>query len=102
MIEFASNRLVIAAALCVIGAATAAQQPVFVDTPTLPLTMTAAKAAGGAPGPGEAAIRPAPFVMETSGHVEADGSVSTTCAAVPSATPHAVAASRPITKLEAR
>lgn len=102
MFQFPSRILLSAAAICVIASAAAAQQPVFVEVAAIPLSLSTAKAARGEPGPGEAAIRPSPIVMETSGRIEADGSVSTTCAAEATSTPHALHASRPTIQDKAR
>lgn len=102
MFEFPTRSLLCAAAICVVGSAAFAQQPVFVEVTSFPLAQSAAKVAVGEPGRGEAAIRPSPIVMQTSGHIEADGSVSTTCAAEATSTPHAVSASRTTTQQKAR
>lgn len=102
MIEFPTRKLLSAAAICMIGSAATAQQAVFVDVTAIPLSSSIAKVASGEPGPGEAAITPSPIIMETSGHIEADGSVSTTCAAVSASTPHAATASRATIQQKAR
>ena len=91
-------------ALAVVLAASSigfAQAPVFVTADSQPM-LAADTVVGATRKVGAGTVRPSPVLMETRGHLHADGSVSTTCAAIPSSTPHSVSASRPITKQQER
>lgn len=82
-----------------VSAASTAQAPVMVEVQAHSLS-PAADGKGSRVGQGVARV--APVVMETRGHLHADGTVSTTCAAIASSVPHSVEATRPITKQQER
>ncbi len=99
-----SNSILRVAALMAIFAgsgAALAQAPVFVAAESLSLRET--DAATDAPANvirGSATA--APVLMETRGHVHADGTVSTTCAAIPSSTPRSAPVHRTSIKQQER
>ena len=93
-------RLLASAAVLAGSAAVSAQTSDFVVVDSLPLA--AANATGNQGKLSSAVVRTAPVVMETRAHVHADGSVSTSCASIPSSVPHAMRATREITKQQER
>ena len=89
-------------ALLVSGLASA-QPPRFAHVESIPLgSPSGAKAGSGEVKLGRGIVRRAPILMETRGHVHADGTVSTTCAAVKSDVPHSVDAAHGVGKLPQR
>ncbi len=83
------------------SAASPAQAPVFVAVETHAL-QTAGNSEYRGSRIGRGIERAAPVLMETRGHVDANGAVSTSCAAIPSAVPHSESATHAITKQEQR
>jgi len=80
-----------------------AQPPNFAHVESIPLGSTSsAKAGSGEVKLSRGIVRRAPILMETSAHIHADGTVSTTCAAVKSDVPHSVNAAHSVGKLPQR
>ncbi len=95
-------RLSFASSLVLAGGLVGAQPASFVHVEAIPLGASVAKAGEGEIKLGRGITRRAPIVMETSAHLHADGTLSTTCAAVNSDVPHGVDAARPVGKLPQR
>lgn len=96
------HRLSFASSLVLAGSLAGAQPASFVHVESIPLGPSAAKAGEGEIKLGRGIMRRAPIDMETSAQFHADGSVSTTCAAVQSDVPHAVEAAHAVGKLPQR
>jgi len=73
--------------MAAVAAQAGATDPEFVAAESHPMSTTP----GAAVKLGQGALRASPVLMETRGHMHVDGSVSTTCAAVQSTTPHSAA-----------
>ena len=90
-------------ASALVSASVSGQPANYAYVESIPLgTASSAKAGSGEVKLSRGIVRAAPILMETRAHVHADGTVSTTCAAVKSSVPHSVAAAHPVGKLPQR
>lgn len=89
--------------LLLVSAFASAQPPNLALVESIPLgTAASAKAGTAEVKLSRGVLRAAPILMETRAHIHADGTVSTTCAAVESDVPHSVTAAHTVGKLPQR